>query len=1649
MKKSWDKKISAALTATLILTVAPVSTLAQPNARITQSTPEDVYVDIIGEGERSTLFNENWKFHRGNVENAQNVDFNDTSWDNVNLPHDYSIDQEFTTSGEAESGFLPGGVGWYRKTFVVPEKYQGKQLMVEFDGAYMNAEVYLNGKKLGEHPYGYTAFAFDLTDELVFDGKTENVLVVKTNNKIPSSRWYSGSGIYRDVTLTVTDEVHVGYNGTQIIAKDLEKNKNGTVEVDVTTTVENDSDTNKTVTVKNTLLDEKGNVASDTTTSQVEIAPDGSQDVKQSVAVESPELWSVDDANMYKMKTEIVEGNEVLDTYETDYGFRYYNFDNNSGFSLNGENMKLKGVCMHHDQGSLGAVANHDAIERQVKILKEMGCNAIRVTHNPAASALLDICNKYGILVINEAFDGWTEYKNGNVNDYTSHFDETISADNKIINGEPGMQWGEFDVKAMVDGAKNDPSVIMWSIGNEIDEGVSSGTSHYLNLASDIINWIQEVDVTRPVTNGDNRRSTNPNTMLSKINQKIYEAGGVVGLNYADNSATNAVHNAFGDWPLYGSETASAVHSRGVYSTSGRDDNILQMSEYDNDAAKVGWGHSASNAWNYVIKNDFNAGEFVWTGFDYIGEPTPWNGTGAGSVSGQGAKPKSSFFGILDTAGFPKDTYYLYKSMWDEDSTTLHLMSTWNNNEIVKNSDGTVKVDVFTNAAKVELYLNGTKIGEDTATKHTTDLGYTYQTFSSGKFYPSFNVNWAAGTLSAKAYDEAGNLISNTEGRDSVSTNGTAAKLDAYAEKTEIEADGSSLSYITVDVKDASDNMVAGANNRIDFNIEGEGKIVGVDNGNASDTDSYKGNSRKAFSGKALVIVQSTKNEGSFTLTASSAGLTSSSVTVNTKRATVEGDVYLQSYKISKNMYVPVGQEPQLPQTVVGTYNNGETKDLTIAWDSYDKSLLNSIGEFTITGKLQDSDAIVSITIHVIGEVVAMESYSTVTNVGVTPKLPQILRGIYENGDYSETFPVTWNIPENAFDNEGIVTITGTASVLDESKDVKATVRVEPGAAESTNIASKNHSDAPSFTNGRMQNNVPTEPSTSAISDSLLKLNDGITNNSSDTNARWTNWAIRNESPAVDTYVQLEWQKEYKMQNVKLWHFTDNAYSVLPGDDNVRFEYYDSAANQWKEIESSHITQVSYLSGDTPYGFINPITTSKLRIWLKAPQVGKCIGLTEVEVYNYVEKTPANTTANIDELKLNGTAIESFEGFEGYNEQTKTYTVNLGNNDYPSVEALANNNEAVTVLPVYDNEVKIIVRSEDGNTTETYKIKFIKDTPPVVDKEELANYVASQEIITAINSADKYTVSSYQTFKAAYDNANVVLNDSDATQQQVEEAYQTLQTAYANLKKASVEETTNKLELSIAIQMAQAVTDKDLENVVPAVVNEFKAALAEAETILANDNATQEEVDASFDRLANAMWKLDFFKGDKKLLQSFVNQLANLNKTEYNESTWNVFETALNKANEVLLDENAMQEEVDETYTKLVKAFLELRLLPNKDLLNSLINQVESLNVANYTAESWGPLSLALTNAKNVYNNPEATVEDVTNAKIAIEAAIAGLVEKPANTVDSNVSDTVKPGDTTVNVAKTGDTTSFAGITGLAASLTALAYLFVSKKKKD
>ena len=630
MKPCTKKRCSFVLALGMLFSLAPTTAFAQTKQ---PQEAETVSVGFIKDGERSTLFNQNWKFFKGDPAGASETNFNDSSWRVLNLPHDWSIEDDFTVEGEAESGFLLGGTGWYRKHFVVPEKFNGKDFTLNFDGVYMNAEVYVNGKKLGSHNYGYTAFAFDITDELICDGITENVISVKVSNPTPSSRWYSGSGIYRDVTLSVTDPIHVGYLGTTVTTPKLEDQKSGNVDVNVKTTIENESLSDSEVTLKTTIINNDGKEVSTPVSEKKVVQVNKSVDFEQTAIVNKPTLWSVDNPTLYKVKTEVIVGDKVVDTTLTDFGFRYYEFDRDTGFSLNGENMKLQGVCMHHDQGALGAASNYYAVERQMRIMKEMGANAIRVSHNPASEMLLEICDKLGLLVINEAFDTWTNPKNGNVNDFSKYFRESIGDENQIINGNSKMTWGEFEARTMVKSSKNSPSVIMWSIGNEVLEGIGGNSSDYTDIAQNIITWIKSEDSTRPVTIGDNK-SKNGDSNANAISEVVNKNDGIVGFNYADENQFNTQRNNHPDWILYGSETSSAVHSRGYYKTKGIDYPNNQISEYDNDNTKVGWGHSASNAWKYTIKNDYNAGEFVWTGFDYIGEPTPWNGIDSGQVNG-------------------------------------------------------------------------------------------------------------------------------------------------------------------------------------------------------------------------------------------------------------------------------------------------------------------------------------------------------------------------------------------------------------------------------------------------------------------------------------------------------------------------------------------------------------------------------------------------------------------------------------------------------------------------------------------------------------------------------------------------------------------------------------------------------------------------------------------------------------------------------------------------------------------------------------------------------------------------------------------------------------------------------------------------------
>ena len=695
MKQRLNKLLAVVLAASLCIPAIPTNMVQAADVGSVYFTePERIAVNSVSD-DRFSNFNEGWKFNLGDSETAQNPDFNDASWSEVTLPHDFSIFQPFTESGEAESGFLPGGTGWYRKTFTLPASFAEKSLVLNFDGVYSEAYVYVNGELIGEHHYGYTAFAFDLTEHLVCDGKTENLIAVKAVNNPPSSRWYSGSGIYRDVTLIVTDPVHVDLNGTIVTTPDIE---DGIGTVSVSVQVVNGSTSEADVTVRNTVYNSEGEAVSTTSETTVSIAAGASETANTNDMVTAPKLWSIEEPNLYYVRTELLIDGSAVDVYDTDFGFRWFAFEHDTGFSLNGENVKLNGVCMHHDQGALGSAAYYDAMYRQLSIMKDMGVNAIRITHNPGDQDYVKICNELGLLVIEEFFDGWNRAKNGNYNDFARFFMQQISEDNALIGSSDEMTWAEFTLKSTVKRDRNNPSVILWSLGNEISEG-SGDSNLFPDIAKKLIQWIGEEDATRQATLGDNQRDEG-SAYVKQVNQIIKENGGVNGFNYSKSSQLAALSNNYNY--IIASETASAVNSRGIYmsqASQGNADGKYHLTSYDTSA--VAWGKTAHKSMWDTITVDYVAGQFVWTGFDYIGEPTPWNGTGIGS-NGRGQVPNSSYFGIVETTGFPKDTYYLYRSQWRQDDTTLHLVTSWDSSNMLQ-TDGKTPVWVYSNAPVVRL----------------------------------------------------------------------------------------------------------------------------------------------------------------------------------------------------------------------------------------------------------------------------------------------------------------------------------------------------------------------------------------------------------------------------------------------------------------------------------------------------------------------------------------------------------------------------------------------------------------------------------------------------------------------------------------------------------------------------------------------------------------------------------------------------------------------------------------------------------------------------------------------------------------------------------------------------------------------------------
>lgn len=1306
-KTSLRKRMAGLiLSAVMLLTCAPISAMAvdeeAASATGTVYGEEETVLVSSTVSSRETDFNSGWKFYLGDNSSASGQSFDDSSWEDVTLPHDFSISQDFTTSGEAESGFLPGGTGWYRKSFTLTEAEADSTIVLSFDGVYSDAYVYVNGTYVGENHYGYTSFAFDITDYVTCDGATENVIAVKVVNNQPNSRWYSGSGIYRNVTLIVTEPVHVAYNGTYVTTPNLESSNgsDGTVSVEVE--LDNDSDTAVKVTVKNTVYTSKGVSASDTAVATATIGAGETVTVTSSPVVSSPALWSTDDPNLYFVRTEVYVDGTLTDTYDTQFGFRWYSFDSDNGFYLNGEAVKLNGVCLHHDQGALGSAASYDAMYRQLSIMKDMGVNAIRTSHNPADEDFIDICNELGLLVMEEAFDCWTTAKNGNSNDFSKYFSTTLSSDNNILGGDSTMTWAEYTIKSMVKRDRNDASVILWSLGNEL-----TIDSTYPTICQNLIDWINELDTTRPTTLGCNNLATSTSSYAGQVMQVIIDNGGIVGLNYANSTSTlSSLHNAWG--LILSSETSSTVNSRGIYSSQsnmGNADGLYHLTSYD--TSYVSWGITAHESLYNTLTNDYVAGEFVWTGFDYIGEPTPWNGTGTGSVSGSGAIPNSSYFGIVDTAGFEKDTYYLYRSQWNQDSTTLHLVTAWDSDNIYA-INGKTPVVIYTNAAKVELYRNGTLIGTATRTVHTTDAGHTYYTYTtasnntsvctavsasgSESLYATFNVTYEAGTISAVAYDEDGNVISDTSGSSVVSTPGTVSQLEVTQNKTVIDADGQSLAYIEVEVQDADGNLDTTATNTVYFTLTGDGEIVGVDNGDQATTEKYQQASVlesstsahiAAYAGKALVIVRSTTDAGSFTVNVTSDGLNGGSATVTT--TAVESDTVtegLVSYTLVRDYSVTVGTEPELLTAATGTLADGSTVSGTVVWDEISSEIYNTAGDYTITGTLSFDDLediTVIARLHVIADVIAMRNISTVTMAGYTPTLPSTVNGVLADGTVTGEFTVTWDsVSADDFATvDDIITVNGTATVIGTTTlPVTCTVRVaETVNTESVNVAADYY--------------TLTEDCTST-SDNLLSIVDGVTNNSSDTDARWTNYNNRNNSSTAT--ITFTWSTAQLLSGVNLYFFTDSYSAALPSD--VTFEY-SLDGTTFTGITYADVTPTAGFT-ETAYVFDSVINPVALRITF-TEQSGHCVGLTECEVMTYAGSVETNTSADLSGIAVDGTSVNGFDA------DTLTYEGD-GSNE-ALVTATTEGNAGITVLPIYtDGVVRILTISEDGSEAKTYEV---------------------------------------------------------------------------------------------------------------------------------------------------------------------------------------------------------------------------------------------------------------------------------------------------------------------------------------------------------
>lgn len=759
-------------------------------------------------------FDNGWRFVLADSAQMSKTDYHDTHWRTLNLPHDWAVEGDFLCSNPsgAGGGALPGGIGWYRKTFNLQKK-QGERYFIEFDGVYMNARVYINGKEVGYRPYGYSSFEYDITPYLTAG---RNVVAVRVDNSDqPNSRWYSGCGIYRHVWFTKTADVHVKHWGVHVVA-----NPDG--RISVTADVESQG---KAYKVRNQVFDAQGR--------------------EVGLKVRRPHLWSVDDPYIYKVRTQVLVGGKVVDEVWTNTGFRSFRFDAKTGFWLNGKNMKLNGVCEHHDFGCLGAVVNEDAMHRKLVRLKEMGVNAIRSSHNPPAPELLNMCDTMGLIVMDESFDMWRRRKTQN--DYARFFDE----------------WHERDLADLILRDRNHPSILMWSIGNEVLEQWSSADADTLTLeqanlilnaghdastlakdgetsvntllADHLADIVRRYDTTRPITAGCNEPSPDNHLFKGK-------ALDIVGFNYHHQWIKDVPKN-FPGRPFIMTESVSALQTTGFYTMPSDSvikapkewwlpytDPSFKCSSYDNMHAS--WSSTHEETWDVVKHTPYVGGQFIWTGFDYIGEPTPYS-----------YPARSSYFGIIDLAGQPKDVYYMYQSEWTN-RPVLHLFPHWNW------LDGE-QIDMwcyYNQADEVELYINGKSQG----VRRKAD---------SHQYHVMWRVTFEPGEVKVVARKDGKEVRQQT-----IHTAGQPHHL-----QLSIDYQGKNTTFVKVEVVDENGNRCPWAENQVFFDTDAT--IIGVDNGNQTSLERFKDNKRKAFFGRCFVVL-----DGHGTLKAKSCGLPTATI---------------------------------------------------------------------------------------------------------------------------------------------------------------------------------------------------------------------------------------------------------------------------------------------------------------------------------------------------------------------------------------------------------------------------------------------------------------------------------------------------------------------------------------------------------------------------------------------------------------------------------------------------------------------------------------------------------------------------------------------------------------------------------------------------